>query len=949
MVLSIVVILCFALALPLYAIPVASTSSIDNHPYNVVAFGTNSILQLLPATNLPSPTPSPPNIEVISCAAGQVCIEEIFTSGSQVISSIVAQYSGKVITCAPEEICVEEIFIDSASQVVSSIVAEFSLSPAPTTTAPGNHISSTPSSPRQGEAPGSTSASEGSSSRSALLSRTPPISNATSAVVSNQGQRDGHRTSSGTLPITSATSTMISNQGQGDGNHIRSGTQSIKSATSAVVSNQRQRDGNRTTSGTPPIVSATSTMVSHQGQRNGIRTSSKTPSISSATSAVVSNQGQEDNSRSSSGTAIAPSATSSVPYAFQVTSSQDSIDSITTTETAVPAGVSIQTITTSTCSTAGAIITTTSSGSTVATEVPKLCINGFAFIIFGLDLPSLCHKLLKFPLGIVWRVLCSSGALPIISIISIDPEIFPPGGGPPDNPGNEKPTPTDVSSQRASSQAAPSQTTQSSVSSSAAAMPTRYLVMPKMNTAQSTTDSLFAKYSHLENITQAKRNDGSLEFFALELSDVEALAINDDPKFIIIQESVIDIEIPDTTDPDANQTNYVTEPLSFFPKVRRRKDVDDQISASKDGELLKRVRPQQTWAEKLTTWTLAMISLVPGIPLPVDEQGEPGYDHGGEGGNDYPYYYVDDIEPGDNVRVYLIDTGLNMLHPEFNGRLKPGITQGQTKDDWDIDWLFPRVDDNEWFYGRNIVGSRVRLPYEYNYIDPQTPNPDGGIHPAYTDFRLKQDRDRHAKLTPHGTRLSAFIIGDQLGQAQKARFTVVKLPQYINGPRAASGVLFPLFSAVDALNMIKQDILARKEEGEELFVISSSCGYVFGDHPGYNPFSAEENFEETWTEFLQWLDEEEVAICASAGNSRQEDPEISLIPARLFKSPEMVVGSVTPQAIPHPGSQGQIGDGILTAYAPAAGALVVSSDPDGVYIYEWFDPSWSAVTSYGTW
>lgn len=172
------------------------------------------------------------------------------------------------------------------------------------------------------------------------------------------------------------------------------------------------------------------------------------------------------------------------------------------------------------------------------------------------------------------------------------------------------------------------------------------------------------------------------------------------------------------------------------------------------------------------------------------------------------------------MRVYLLDTGLNMQHPEFTGRLKPGITRGQNQDDWDIDWLFPRVNNKEKFFvtipGRMII----RQPYEYSYIDPDSPNPDGGIHPAYSDFRLRQVE--YGSLTPHGTRMSGFIIGDHLGQAQNCRYTVVKSPQYTNGPRSASGVLFPLFSGKDAIAMMTEDIEEKQRLGEEYFVISSA-------------------------------------------------------------------------------------------------------------------------------
>ena len=145
-----------------------------------------------------------------------------------------------------------------------------------------------------------------------------------------------------------------------------------------------------------------------------------------------------------------------------------------------------------------------------------------------------------------------------------------------------------------------------------------------------------------------------------------------------------------------------------------------------------------------------MISLVPGLPLPAYSYQDD------EDSEIYPYYYADAVEPGDGVRVYLLDTGLNMRHPEFNGRLKRGIARGQTEEDWDIDWLFPRVDANEWFYGSDPrTGMPVRQYYTFNYIDPDSSNPYGGIHPAYSDFRFRQTPQ--GALTPHGTRVSAFI------------------------------------------------------------------------------------------------------------------------------------------------------------------------------------------------
>ncbi len=179
------------------------------------------------------------------------------------------------------------------------------------------------------------------------------------------------------------------------------------------------------------------------------------------------------------------------------------------------------------------------------------------------------------------------------------------------------------------------------------------------------------------------------------------------------------------------------------------RDLQDEDDSSKLSGIFKRI-PLQGWTRRITWWALAMISLVPGSPLPA-------YIYNNyQNGQIYPYYYADTVEPGGGVRVYSLDTGLNMQHPEFNGRLKPGIAYGQTEGDWDIDWLFPRVDSSEWFYDQDPrSGLPVQRYYTFSYIDPGSPYPNGRIHPAYSDFRFRQVPQ--GALTPHGTRVSAFI------------------------------------------------------------------------------------------------------------------------------------------------------------------------------------------------
>lgn len=963
------------LGLPLYAALVTQTSSSDPFPYDAVVLGTNDILELVPAkTGLPIPVSTLTNVDIESCASTVICVEGVFTnSASHIVSSEVAKFNvlpASIVTAI--EGIVDAIEVGAEPGRASSITIDGGLSIPPTA-----------KSTRQTRTTGSVLASQGSSGRSALSNGTLPVQSTTPSSVT------GTWTSAPTSAHYSGTAaTALINVG------------SYISKSEGTTSN----DASAITSVYPSGVAATTSATN--GSLSVVRVFN-TGSTGTGPSSAPS-LGQGGSSITGSGNLTTPVPTSPFTYVLEVTNSRSSVtdevlevgyhsgvrstnllfayaDSVTTTETSTPSGVSIQTITTSTCTTAGAVVSAISSGSTVTTEVPQLCVAGLAFRIFGLpgfhsslDLPSLCHRVFSFPLGIIWRLLCPPGLLPRFLIISDDPEKLPPGGGPPGEnpndgePDNEEPNPTEtpeptmqnttpasplissspasqskelssvvVTSSRITQSTVPSstvatssRTTRSTMTSSAAATPTRYIVWPFMNASQSSIDSLFAPYAQRANVTPAKGSDGLLRYFAVELSDSERSAIDARSDFLTLPESTFDIEMPDTgqEDPDLNGATYASEPLDPNPNVGSR-GLPDHGQRSKDSGIFKRI-PLQSWAQRFTTWSLAMISLVPSLPLPNYQQIETV---------PYPYYFVNPPDPVATVRVYAIDTGLNMQHPEFNGRLRPGITEGQTQDDWDIDWLFPKVDFDEFFTVPDDRGGTIDQKYEYSYIDPNSPNSNGGIHPAYSDFRLREINDGIGDLTPHGTRVSAFIMGDVLGQAQNCRYTMVKLPQYTNGPRSGAGLSFPLFAAARAIIMIRQDIQQRKDQGENLFIISSSLGHLVRRND-----MSEGHFESFWDDFLDWVDENGITIVASAGNSRQRSVSIDLVPARLFRNPQIVVGSVTPDAMAHPRSQGDIGDGILTAYAPSAGALMLSSNPNGDYTYQWLSTAGSAVTSFGT-
>ena len=109
------------------------------------------------------------------------------------------------------------------------------------------------------------------------------------------------------------------------------------------------------------------------------------------------------------------------------------------TLTTVPSGISIQTVTSTTCSTAFAMATTTAAGDTVTQVVPKLCNNGIAFFLFGwTKLPGLCTKRLRL-FGFLLQLICDRWTgIPVgVDIISYPP----PSGSSDDTPSSPKDDP----------------------------------------------------------------------------------------------------------------------------------------------------------------------------------------------------------------------------------------------------------------------------------------------------------------------------------------------------------------------------------------------------------------------------------------------------------------------------------------------------------------------------
>lgn len=360
--------------LPLYAVPVTQTSSTSAIIYDAVVVGTSEVVEMMPeSTGLSSPVSILTNVDIDTCASRGLCIEEVSTdSAAHVASSVITEFRlmpASIVTTLKNIIWDVEAGVEIGRTVSNTMSGGLSLWPTSVPT-------------RQGGTTGSMSASEGLSALPAVSIGTSPTQNASPAVESNPGLSATACVSS---PGTGAP-TSVSNIYESNSSPASIYNAALNVAGSLSITSQGLGGSNRTrsrTSTTPlPTASVTCALV------------------------VTNSQGSVPNVVEVGCSSNAPSTNTSFAY----------VGSVMTTVTALPAGVPIQTVTTSTYITAGAVITTTSSWSTVATEVPESCIHGLVFLVFGLpefhsssDIPPLCHKSFSFPLGITWRLLCPPG------------------------------------------------------------------------------------------------------------------------------------------------------------------------------------------------------------------------------------------------------------------------------------------------------------------------------------------------------------------------------------------------------------------------------------------------------------------------------------------------------------------------------------------------------------
>lgn len=386
----------------------------------------------------------------------------------------------------------------------------------------------------------------------------------------------------------------------------------------------------------------------------------------------------------------------------------------------------------------------------------------------------------------------------------------------------------------------PSRTTGSS---SSVASTTRYLLIPSLDVSEAQKGEFYAaNLAGRQGITTNNLSDGTVDSWAVPLSDKNDTSIS-----LLMQR--FGYFLPETIsidDGDNVGSNSIQSDSTQAEPIKRSHLETGRVShGMRSPPKLDSRQTPSVWVARQKLWDLAIISQPRGHQVLAWELGR-------------LYTYVrrnalpssqNAVQPGQGVRIWILDSGIDLTHPEFASRAR---VRGSTNpNDYNIQWLFADHDPREYFFDGN--GNRVMLTTSwqkpFNTNGPR--NPRTGILEAYSD------------VNGHGTAVSSLIFGDNLGNAPAAEITMVKVVVYTNGPNVGQ---ISLFSLRSGLRKILADIQTRKSQGETKFVLNLSL------EAKPNAFTTEaqkREYQAMFVEYMQRFQALDVSVHASSGNNAQ--------------------------------------------------------------------------------
>lgn len=227
--------------------------------------------------------------------------------------------------------------------------------------------------------------------------------------------------------------------------------------------------------------------------------------------------------------------------------------------------------------------------------------------------------------------------------------------------------------------------------------------MPSLGLNEAQKQDFFEKYlAGRQEITTDTVSDGIVDSWAVPLSDPDATYFEGLMQGFgyIMQEVFGFSDGISTSNDNNNQTQPVRRSYSETTGKESHKVNDLKTLSTRED-------PSQ-WESERRPWDRAIISQPRNYQVPYwDPQTE------------YIYVRGKAVAPGQGSRVYIIDSGLDLTHPEFVPS-RARVRGSTDPNDYNVQWLFADHDPREVFYDQNNPWRRVT--YTTSWLDPNDPN-----------------------------------------------------------------------------------------------------------------------------------------------------------------------------------------------------------------------------------